>query len=425
MQHGLTATGALTPRNAADLYEYLLREPTVVDWAVNPTDSLSIQMIAPIGAYERHFRLLIDRDLKDKAFEVSERIRRERFFSTPTYGGRLVSLRYIMTAENAVTTASMRAARESLTVEYPDFGDSLKATSEIMQRLNALPTVPNNRDDAKTQEALFAELMKVAARQEALLRFIAAGRVRIPYVFPPVYTVEEVQKRMPLDTAILSFIDAEGDLYGFMIGKENLDAWRVGPTDAVGAAVSIFLKTIGNADGSRVVEAEQLNDDSWKVQGSRLREIVLGATDVEADRFNIVFSKLVVVPDATIWYLPFEALCLPKSASSATDDELNDSDATNEFETTRPDDESESEPGAIEIQTQEERNAAEAAAREDQYDDLDVGYYYDDDDEEPDVRDSVGSLPEKEDSDELDGTSTSKRRRGVEDFRRAVGDGRR
>ena len=45
-----------------------------------------------------------------------------------------------------------------------------------------------------------------------------------------------------------------------------------------------------------------------------MREIVLGAQDADADRFNIVFSKLVVVPDSVLWYLPFEALCLPAMA---------------------------------------------------------------------------------------------------------------
>ena len=316
VKNGLSSNGALTPRNAADLYETLLREPTVVDWAFRPTESLSIQMTAPPEAYERWFCILMDRDLKDKAFEVGERIRRERFFRTQTYGGRLLSLRYILTADDALATQSTRNTRQTLFFEYPEFSEMVTEVKALTDELNSLPTVPTDSDVQARQASLFARLGEVSTKQEALMRFIASGRVRIPYVFPPVYSVDEVKARLPEETAILSFIDAEGQTFGFMIGKENLDAWRVGPTQKVGVAVGTFLRTIGNADGTREVSASDLSTAHWKSQGARLREIILGAQDVDADRFNIVFSKLSVVPDGPLWYLPFEALCLPALAST-------------------------------------------------------------------------------------------------------------
>ena len=352
VKRGLATNGLLTPRNAIDLYEYLLREPTVVDWAARPTESLAIQMIAPIDSFERYFGLLLDRDLKDRAFEVAERIRRERFFATQTYGGRLISLRYILTCDDALATPSIRAARESLLFEYPDFSDAMKAIDMVNRELDELPTIVVESDQKKRQTALFDQLEQLSERQEALLRFIAAGRVRIPYVFPPVYSVDEIQKRLPKDTAILAFISAEGQTYGFMIGKENFDAWRIGATAQLGDAIAIFLKTIGVSEGVKQIEASELAAAHWKSQGAKLREIILGASDVEADRFNIVFSKLVVVPDANLWYLPFEALCLPKFASDAEDEEEGaealdapDADAANnENPAENPEGEAEGEP---------------------------------------------------------------------------------
>ena len=315
VKKGLSSTGALTPRNAADLYEYLLREPTVVDWAVRPTDALSIQMIAPPAAYERWFCILIDRDLKDKAFEVAERVRRERFFRTQTFGGRLLSLRYILMADEELTTPSIRNARQTLLFEFPDLEE---LTNDWTPRRRATGT---------------ERLAVVSVKQEAIMRFIAAGRVRIPYVFPPVYKVEEVQKRMPPDTAILSFIDAEGQTYGFMIGKDNLDAWRIGGTRQVAGAVSTFLRTIGLTEGTRQVAAADLAEAHWKSQGAKLREIVLGAQDVDADRFNIIFSKLVVVPDGALWYLPFEALCLPAMASEVEEVDADEEETPTDAKT--------------------------------------------------------------------------------------------
>ncbi|MBQ6829197.1 MAG: tetratricopeptide repeat protein, partial [Thermoguttaceae bacterium] len=316
---GLSSNGPITPRNAADLYAVLLREPTAVDWGFRPTESIAIRSIAPPEAYERWFRLLFERDLKDKAFEVAERIRRERFYSTQKYGGRLVSLRYLLTADDALLTTANQTARQAILLKYPALEASLKASKETAAALNALPTVPRDADGRDRQTQLFARLDKLATEQEAAFRCVVAGRDYVPNVFPPSLSAEDVQKRLPEDTAILSFLDAEGETFGFMIGKNCLDSWRVGPTDRVGAAVSAFLRSLGCVEGTRQVVSADLNEARWKSQGAKLREIVLGASDVEAERFNVVFSKLVVVPDSVLWYLPFEALCLP--AAAATVDE--------------------------------------------------------------------------------------------------------
>ena len=405
VKKGLSSNGVLTPRNAADLYEYLLREPTVVDWAFRPTESLSIQMIAPATSYERWFCILMDRDLKDKAFEVAERVRRERFFRTQTYGGRLLSLRYILTADAALTTTSIRNARQALLFEYPDFAALLQESSALVDELNSIPTVPGDNQIKARQVSLFARLADVSATQEALMRFIAAGRTRIPYVFPPVYSVADVQKRLPEDTAVLSFLDAEGETYGFMIGKNNLDAWRVGSTAKLGAAVGTFLKTIGNSEGTRQVEASALAEAHWKAQGARMREIVLGAQDVDADRFNVVFSKLVVVPDSVLWYLPFEALCLPAVAATVeeVDEEENAEDAPGDEQSSeQPADENANagpDPNADE--PDDEENAEEE-------DDLDAAYRLDDaelpddvvDEEEPIEETPVDEEPVEEEQTE-------------------------
>ncbi|MBP3532125.1 MAG: hypothetical protein J6K25_13270 [Thermoguttaceae bacterium] len=316
---GLTSNGPVTPRNAADLYAVLLREPTAVDWGFRPTESIAIRSIAPPEAYERWFRLLFERDLKDKAFEVAERIRRERFYATQKYGGRLVSLRYLLTADDALLTTANQTARQTLLLQYPALEASLKGSKEVAAALNALPTVPRDAAGRDQQTQLFVRLDKLSKEQEVAFRCVVAGRDYVPNVFPPSLSAEDVQKRLPEDTAILSFLDAEGETFGFMIGKNCLDSWRVGPTDRVGAAVSAFLRSLGCVEGTRQVVSADLNEARWKSQGAKLREIVLGASDVEAERFNVVFSKLVVVPDSVLWYLPFEALCLP--AAAATVDE--------------------------------------------------------------------------------------------------------
>jgi len=366
---GLSSNGPITPRNAADLYAVLLREPTAVDWGFRPTESIAIRSLAPPEAYERWFRLLFERDLKDKAFEVAERIRRERFYSTQKYGGRLVSLRYLLTADDALLTTANQTARQAILLAYPALEASLKASKETAAALDALPTVPRDADGRDRQTQLFARLDKLAKEQEAAFRCVVAGRDYVPNVFPPALSVADVQKRLPNETAILSFLDAEGETFGFMIGQNCLDSWRVGPTDRVGAAVSTFLRSLGCVEGTRQVVSADLKEARWKSQGAKLREIVLGASDVEAERFNVVFSKLVVVPDSVLWYLPFEALCLPAVAATL-DEETETQTAQTDAENGENADAGTSEAVADDAQT-----AAENA----ETDDLDAAYSVADD----------------------------------------------
>ncbi|MBR4103574.1 MAG: hypothetical protein IKK39_05860, partial [Thermoguttaceae bacterium] len=360
---GLSSNGPITPRNAADLYAVLLREPTAVDWGFRPTESIAIRSIAPPEAYERWFRLLFERDLKDKAFEVAERIRRERFYSTQKYGGRLVSLRYLLTADDALLTTANQTARQAILLAYPALEASLKASKETAAALDALPTVPRDADGRDRQTQLFARLDKLAKEQEAAFRCVVAGRDYVPNVFPPALSVADVQKRLPDETAILSFLDAEGETFGFMIGQNCLDSWRVGPTDRVGAAVSTFLRSLGCVEGTRQVISADLNEARWKSQGAKLREIVLGASDVEAERFNVVFSKLVVVPDSVLWYLPFEALCLPAAAATLDEETTDEADATDE-----------NAEGADETVAANDAQPADGDAETAETDDLDAAY---------------------------------------------------
>ncbi len=385
---GLSSNGPITPRNAADLYAVLLREPTAVDWGFRPTESIAIRSIAPPEAFERWFRLLFERDLKDKAFEVAERIRRERFYSTQKYGGRLVSLRYLLTADDALLTTANQTARQTILLAYPALEASLKASKETAAALDALPTVPRDSDGRDRQTQLFARLDKLATEQEAAFRCVVAGRDYVPNVFPPALSVADVQKRLPEETAILSFLDAEGETFGFMIGKNCLDSWRVGPTDRVGAAVSTFLRSLGCVEGTRQVVSTELNEARWKSQGAKLREIVLGASDVEAERFNVVFSKLVVVPDSVLWYLPFEALCLPAVATTVDEDAATETAQTDEADA----------------------GTSEAAAENDETDDLDAAYSVADDapDAPADDAEAEPQEPEKTASKTKKPTATKK-----------------
>lgn len=325
---GLT-TGSMTLRNAADLYEYLLREPTATDWAVQPMDCLAVQNIIPLGAFERWFLILQQRDLRDKAFDVAERTRRERFYSTQQFGGRLLSLRYLLEAAENCLPNEFKINRQDILIEFPEYNQLLKEARQIKTELHSLSISPKSSEEKTLQNQLLVELQKISAEQESILYYMAASRIRIPATFPPIKTAKEIQSAIPEETSMLAFYEAGGDMYAFMLTREVLDCWRIGSADRLNIQIANFLKGLGCSDGSKPIQTKDIvGNTKWQELGKNLLLGILGNPNSGGERFNVVFKHLIIVPEKSLWYLPFEALCIPSVQSQSETDEASKEQAT-------------------------------------------------------------------------------------------------
>ncbi len=304
----ISTSGNFTVRNATDLYEKLLRDPNNLDWGTMPMDTFAVQVTPMAGAYEQLFLLLVERDLKDKAFEMAEKIRRQRFYQEQFMGGRLSSLRYMAGASEKVLPDEIRLVRQNFFLENPSLQEKARELTDLESKLHKIPIIPKTDDERKLQKTLLQQYAEAAMVQEAQLRFLAAGRINVPQLFPPVLPVKTVQAKLGKDWCILSFLEARGEIFGFMITPEVYDFWRIGPSPKVASAVAVFLKTLGCTDGKKEFPAEDLSKDEWKKTGKELLESLLGDPSSNAPRFSTVFKKLIIVPDSTLWYLPFEAI---------------------------------------------------------------------------------------------------------------------
>src|SRR5690606_16710099 len=66
-----------------------------------------------------------------------------------------------------------------------------------------------------------------------------------------------------------------------------------------------FLRSLGNFDGNQELQEKQLSDQNWKQAANEVLQTLLQNSKVT---FNANFQELVIVPDGSLWYLPFEAL---------------------------------------------------------------------------------------------------------------------
>ncbi len=304
---GLYTSGSVAdrPRIAMDLYSDVLRDPQPGDWAADPMEALSVLLTPHPGPLERWFEVALKRKAHEKALEIADRARRHRFFNSLAFGGRLQSLRWILEASPNVLRQQDQLVRRDLLTRYPAYDRLTQQAKAVRQKLRAMPLVADDQKTLAEQTALLGQLAGLSAEQEAILRQMALRREPAGLVFPPLRSVQEIQKAMPEGHAMLAFFATSRHLYGFLLNGQKYSYWKVGAPAALSGKTVGLLRAMGHFQQNGEIAVDDLADSQWKkAAADLLKEILKGS---KAD-FTQPFDELVIVPDGVLWYLPFEAL---------------------------------------------------------------------------------------------------------------------
>jgi hypothetical protein len=167
--------------------------------------------------------------------------------------------------------------------------------------------LPETDEDKKKQAELMGQLAKLSAVQEVMLRNIALRREPSDYVFPPNLNVKELQTKLPERTLVLCYVNISGKLYGFALGKERYASFAVETLPKLKTELGAILKAWGNFDKNQTVAAKELTNTAWR-EGAR--RLLKSLTNNMKDENWAEYDEVVVVPDALLWYVPFEAIPL-------------------------------------------------------------------------------------------------------------------
>ena len=306
----ITPNGPITTRIADELYDELLRESTEIDWTLQPMECFAALVGTPPGAYERWFDVAFHRGNREKAFDISERARKARFFaSLPLGESRLTAFRLLFEEEEETLPPDTLLQRQTLALEFPEFNALSDNVRNIRRQLLTIPIVPQNPDQLTQQRALLADIEQHSAVQESMLRVMALSRTSVPPVFPPMMPLEQIRRELPENTAMLVYIESLGNLYCFMIDRNSLTPWLVRAANPrerpLHDLISQYLRDLGNAGANQVVGTRELTNPqgNWRESGNRLLWRLLGN---EPRPMN--FTELVIVPTGALWYVPFEAM---------------------------------------------------------------------------------------------------------------------
>ncbi|MDR3110577.1 MAG: CHAT domain-containing protein [Planctomycetaceae bacterium] len=306
----ITTRSALTIRAAGEIFERLLSPPTTLDWLLRPMEAMAATMYSQNAAYEHWFFIARERGDKEKAFEIAENARYQRFYSALPLGPRMMSLRMLFEGNPSDIPPAMLVERQSLSIDFAQFAKLSERIADIKRKLLAIPVVPKVKEQADEQRALLEEMYKISVMQEAMLAPIALSRISTPNVFPVPMKLEDIRAALPEKTSMLVFFDALGELYGFLLDKNELQMWVVSSSDprapTLRKLVTNFLESLGNkeSNANQVLTLKNLDDTKWKTAGNELLSRLIGR-DRQAN-----FSELVIVPTGILWYVPFEAMCV-------------------------------------------------------------------------------------------------------------------
>lgn len=307
---------SFTPREAEVLYSVLLREPRDIDWRTEPLETMAMQLDAHVPYIERWFNLLIGLKDYDEAVRVAEFLRRHRFYSTLPFGGRILSLRWLIEGGEAMLGKSGMERQTELRTKYPAIAQLSRRAEQLRQELRQQPLVTDDSDQLALQRNLFNELSDVSNQLENIVAELALRREPAPLVFPPQPNLKAIQRGMKEDQAILMFVTTAKSWHAWFIRRDSDEYWPIRNEGLVRRGISELLRALGNRDRNSVLDAEKDLNEKWKEPAAKIWKSLIG--ELPSNGWDGL-DELVIVPDGPLWYLPFELLQVPADQIEGSD----------------------------------------------------------------------------------------------------------
>lgn len=297
--------GVFGSREGLAQYGAILREPSAVDWKTSPLESMTALATPKLDPLARYFQLALLRKKPELALEISDLTRRQRFYHSLALGGRALGFRWLLNGPTAELSQAATIQRQDILGQFPIYEGLTRGARRLQHQLKTLP-LEADHEKAPQRRAALESLAQISARQEALLRQFAVRRIPCPMSFPPQRSTAEIQKLLPPKQAILAFFNTNTQVYGALITSERVEVWEVGIRAQIDVYVRNLLAAMGQHHGNQPLTPEQWEDASWRELSHGLLVRLTNGLP-ESDWYRQL-DEVVIVPDGSLWYLPFEAL---------------------------------------------------------------------------------------------------------------------
>ena len=298
----LSANGSIGERSSDQYFGVLLNDPSDDEWLLDPFEAMSALLFSRVNALERWFEIVVSRKNYTRAIDVSEKLRRYRFYANLPMAGRLLSLRWMLNASSHAVSKETLARRSDLFIKHPPYQDLVRQSDQIHAKLAALPVVPDPKsDELRQQSKLLPQLVDVADQQEAFISKLALLREPAKMEFPPQRDAEKWLKSIRSgQRAIVGVATAEA-YHTLMVGDQGVQYLSKVARRKFKPIVNAYIKSLQVADN--VLEPEKLDDNKWQKPARKLMEAIWPRVDLTE---WTDLKELVIVPDGWLWYAPVE-----------------------------------------------------------------------------------------------------------------------
>ena len=298
----LSAKGSIGERQSDQLFEVLLNDPSAEEWLLDPFEAMSMLLFSRTNALERWFEIVVSRKNYTRAIDVSEKLRRYRFYANLPLAGRLLSFRWMLNASSHAISKETLTGRSNFFVRHPPYQDLVRKADQINAKLTALPVVPNPKSDEHRQQSkLLSQLADISAQQEVFISKVALLREPVRMEFPPQRDAEKWLKSVrPGQRAIVNVATADA-YHCLMVSDQGVQYLSKVPRRKFKPLVNAYIKALQAADN--VLEPEKLDENKWQKPARKLKETIWPRVDTTAWSD---LNELVIVPDGWLWYAPVE-----------------------------------------------------------------------------------------------------------------------
>lgn len=306
----------LSLRNAKEVFAGLLRDPVPSDWQYDPLETMALLVHHHPHSYERWIEASLESNELNgrRACEIADLAKRHKFLASQDLGGRLLNLRWLLEGPIDLLPEHARLQRQSLLTQFPAYAQLSQQARNLQVQIAQQPLTAADPTAAKQQSAKLVELNRICSMQEVLLRVMALRRLPAELVFPPIRTVEEIQKSLPFQRGVLSYYSGSRNAYGFLMTNDKFGYWPLPAGSEILKTLTALLQACGNYGENRPLRSADLASNAWQEPARRLYDQLL--RDSKAD-LPTGFDELTISPDGSLWYVPFETLISTASSRTA------------------------------------------------------------------------------------------------------------
>lgn len=219
----------------------------------------------------------------------TDRLLAKRFTSQLPLQGRLLQYRTLATLP---VDQLWPTARSELT----DPSQTLKRLRDQTQKSLLVPQPPQVGDKVSARSQSDAIAMEAVVSELALSRSVA------PEINPPRVASTDVAL-IPDGTALVTFVAERGRIHATATRDGATRTWLIAGASRLPAMINRLLQDIGanRSRGKRLPE----NDTQWRSDATKIRSFLFPESSGWTEDG---LSKIVIVPDGSLWYLPFGLL---------------------------------------------------------------------------------------------------------------------